>query len=79
MKLVPPHPLHTQPSHIYSNASLDEDFVNTFKRSPTSHQKSIPCNNNVTHQVHIKKGDDEDSNLRFHIPSDQQQQTINLS
>ncbi|KAL9422371.1 hypothetical protein AB3S75_034608 [Citrus x aurantiifolia] len=79
MKLVPPDQLHTQPSPIHSNASTYEDFVNTFEKSPTSHQRSTPYNSNATQQVHIEEGDNEDSNLRLCFPSDQQQQTFNLS
>ncbi|KAK9211620.1 hypothetical protein WN943_000997 [Citrus x changshan-huyou] len=77
MKLVPPDQLHTQPSLIHSNASLYEDFVNTFEKSPTSHQRSTPCNSIATQQVHIEEGDNEDFNLRPCFPSDQQQQTFN--
>ncbi|KAL9463184.1 hypothetical protein AB3S75_001063 [Citrus x aurantiifolia] len=75
MKLVPLDQLHTQPSPIHSNASLYEDFVNTFEKSPTSHL----TNSNATQQVHIEEGDNEDSNLRLCFPSDQQQQTFNSS
>ncbi|KAK9205115.1 hypothetical protein WN943_015382 [Citrus x changshan-huyou] len=52
-----------RPSHIQSNASLNEDFVNTFERSTTSHKRCTPCNSSVTQQVHIEEGDDEDSSL----------------
>ena len=68
-----------QPSLIQSTASLYEDFVNTFERSPISHQRCTPCNSNVIQQVHIEEGDDEDSSLRFHTPFSQQRQTFNLS
>ncbi|KAH9783369.1 SWIM-type domain-containing protein [Citrus sinensis] len=71
MKLVPHDQLNTQPSLIHSNASLYKDFVNTFEKSPTSHQRSTPCNSNATQQMLIEEGDNEDSNLRLCFPSDQ--------
>ncbi|KAK9179881.1 hypothetical protein WN943_029087 [Citrus x changshan-huyou] len=89
LKLVPPHPLHTHINGVLQKIPnlqpyLEEhenynNFVNTFERSPISHQRCTPCNSNVIQQVHIEEGDDEDSSLRFHTPFSQQRQTFNLS